>query len=278
MVAKEPDGPRGDSPLDARRRNEYSNIILLCPTHHSTIDKDVAVYSIPRLIEVKSAHEDWVRTSLHQGGDLAEEQWGQLVDAIATRLQWQNWEVLFQPVFGRKSPAIDYAYFEELTQFAQWLMRRIWPTGHTELRRQLEMLRRLVTLFLDTFDESAHMEPGRALIQVEHIYRGSEHDPEHHALLKRQWAGNVHAIRELALDLTRSCNLFIATVQRNLDARFMFDEGLIAVQIPLSGEMRVLVPEYSRADLDELSACEGGLTSRVHEALASWRSDDGSSD
>lgn len=37
IVARSVNGPRGESSLSAEQRNAYSNLILLCPTHHAVI-------------------------------------------------------------------------------------------------------------------------------------------------------------------------------------------------------------------------------------------------
>jgi len=65
IVAENDEGPRGKSILSAKERESYRNLILLCPTHHSEIDKAPEDYPVERLHMMKQAHEDWVRESLH---------------------------------------------------------------------------------------------------------------------------------------------------------------------------------------------------------------------
>lgn len=38
-------------------RNSYTNLMLLCPTCHTTIDKDETAYTVERLISIKDQHE-----------------------------------------------------------------------------------------------------------------------------------------------------------------------------------------------------------------------------
>lgn len=54
IVAKSPDGARGESPLSPEQRDEYSNLILLCPTDHALIDKAPEDYSVSLLLEMKA--------------------------------------------------------------------------------------------------------------------------------------------------------------------------------------------------------------------------------
>jgi hypothetical protein len=61
IVAAEDNGPRGDPSMPIGERNAYFNLILLCPTHHSLIDKDNGMrYSAAALNRMKTDHEQLV--------------------------------------------------------------------------------------------------------------------------------------------------------------------------------------------------------------------------
>src|SRR2546421_10693407 len=54
IVSEADDGPRGNSAMSMAERNAYANIILLCPTHHTFIDKEEGIhYSVELLQEMK---------------------------------------------------------------------------------------------------------------------------------------------------------------------------------------------------------------------------------
>lgn len=67
IVARSPDGPRGDDPLPLEQRDLYENLILLCPNDHSTVDGNVKEWTVARLRDVKAAHELWVQKRLEEG-------------------------------------------------------------------------------------------------------------------------------------------------------------------------------------------------------------------
>ncbi|GJM12271.1 MAG: hypothetical protein DHS20C12_06740 [Pseudohongiella sp.] len=67
IVAKSVDGPRGNSDLNKSERDEYRNLILLCPTHHSDIDKNHQDWTIDKLLQIKKGHEEWVSEQLAEG-------------------------------------------------------------------------------------------------------------------------------------------------------------------------------------------------------------------
>ena len=59
IVARSEDGPRGSSRLTLEERDSYANSILLCPTHHSLIDKNTCDFPAERLYKMKINHEAW---------------------------------------------------------------------------------------------------------------------------------------------------------------------------------------------------------------------------
>lgn len=62
----------GENPGSARynpdmtddERAVYDNLILLCPTHHAEIDKNLRQYPAAKLRQIKKDHEKWVEDSL----------------------------------------------------------------------------------------------------------------------------------------------------------------------------------------------------------------------
>ena len=66
IIAKSKDGPRGDEELIIDKRDDYENLILLCPTHHAIIDTEIDKYSVFELKQIKKSHEIWVSESLEK--------------------------------------------------------------------------------------------------------------------------------------------------------------------------------------------------------------------
>lgn len=58
IIAQKPKGPRGDEILELSQRDEYDNIIILCPTCHSLVDANPDEFSITLLKDWKQKHED----------------------------------------------------------------------------------------------------------------------------------------------------------------------------------------------------------------------------
>ncbi len=66
IVAKKVDGPRGESKLSSKERDEYDNLILMCEEHHHIIDDNPEKYTIDILKDMKKKHEKWVEKNLEE--------------------------------------------------------------------------------------------------------------------------------------------------------------------------------------------------------------------
>jgi HNH endonuclease len=70
ICGEKPGSNRHDSDQSAARRDDYRNLILLCPTHHTLIDRkeNELAYPVEKLHEMKAAHEALVLARLSQDG------------------------------------------------------------------------------------------------------------------------------------------------------------------------------------------------------------------
>lgn len=75
IVAESPDGPRGKSPMTAKQRNSYPNLILLCNQHHQLIDSEeaLATYTVERLTAMKQDHEAGIERTLRGRRNVADD-------------------------------------------------------------------------------------------------------------------------------------------------------------------------------------------------------------
>jgi hypothetical protein len=60
IVGEKEYSPRGKNPLSPEERDSYHNRILLCPTDHTEIDKNIEDWPVEKLHQLKSMHELWV--------------------------------------------------------------------------------------------------------------------------------------------------------------------------------------------------------------------------
>lgn len=66
ICGDKPDSNRHNASQTQQQRDEYKNLILLCPTHHTLIDRkeNEARYSEEVLLEIKASHEAHVLTRM----------------------------------------------------------------------------------------------------------------------------------------------------------------------------------------------------------------------
>jgi len=63
IEGEKPGAARYNANMPYEERNNYQNFILLCPTHHTIIDKDENQYTVEKLRQLKKEHEKWVEDS-----------------------------------------------------------------------------------------------------------------------------------------------------------------------------------------------------------------------
>jgi len=64
---KRPASARYRNDMTEDERNHYNNLIYLCPTCHTRVDKQEADYSADFLLSLKLEHETWIAEQLDQG-------------------------------------------------------------------------------------------------------------------------------------------------------------------------------------------------------------------
>lgn len=64
VIAQKPDGPRGDDQLALNARDEFENIVVLCPTCHTLVDKAPKQFSPELLLNWKKTHQETIRHAL----------------------------------------------------------------------------------------------------------------------------------------------------------------------------------------------------------------------
>lgn len=90
IIADSPDGPRGDSILSPELAKDFSNLMLLCPTHHKLVDDNPIIYPTELLQKHKQEHENRI------------EHLTSIKEDVKTHL------LLFVDNIGRRKPHINF--------------------------------------------------------------------------------------------------------------------------------------------------------------------------
>lgn len=115
IIAKQPSGPRG---CPEGGDDSYENLILLCPTHHTEIDKAPdGVFSVELIHQWKQAHEERVRSSFRSPKLASREALGGTIlrMLIANKAAWRQY-----------GPESDEAKRNPMSNLAQlWTLRKL---------------------------------------------------------------------------------------------------------------------------------------------------------
>ena len=93
IVADVPGGPRGDDVLSEQLKNKFTNLMLLCDTHHRLIDSgDIVGHPVDRLNEMKRKHELRIEmlTSIADNMQSHILLYGANIGQHGTHISWEN--------------------------------------------------------------------------------------------------------------------------------------------------------------------------------------------
>lgn len=67
IAGEKPDAARYDQGMTDKQRNDFPNLIYLCPTCHTKIDKQIDDYKVDYLLALKATHENTVAQAIFDG-------------------------------------------------------------------------------------------------------------------------------------------------------------------------------------------------------------------
>ncbi len=231
IVARSPDGPRGDVSFPKERIDKYDNLILLCRVHHKLIDDQPATYTVEKLKQIKSMHEKWVKESLGSF-DPAKQRDDEIYASYVEKWielshlnEWQNWSLW---LLSHGQPKLPKYIDKDLYRLREWLFSRIWPNRYPELEDAFENFRRVLQDFQNVFHEYSEEAP--ELYYTKKIYHIDEWDEKKYQKLAKKYEFHVDLVEDLMLELTRAANYICDKVRQYIDPIFRLKEGLVIVE------------------------------------------------
>jgi len=252
IVAKKPTGPRGDPEFPVDMADEYSNLILLCRTHHKMVDDQPNTYTVERLKQIKLDHEKWVRESLSDYNSRKQEEeelyagyvdkWLELVD-IANWKGWTSW------LLHSDFPALSVRIDERLGTVREWILSRVWPRRYPQLEGAFDNFRRVLEDLQNTFHE--HSVKCGDTFYTEKFYHIPVCNPDLYESLFREYIFHVKLVEDLVLELTRAANYVCDKIREFLLPTFRLREGVLLVESGPYAEERGLVYRAHRVEYRE---------------------------
>ncbi len=218
---------RGISTLPVSERDKYPNLILLCPTHHTLIDKDEADWPVERLHTIKREHELWVEQQLGKEIDLQLQIYDDFIDRVALAFRLENWEWLCDCLF-RKIMPVDFP--EDVYQIGFEHFRAIMPGRDNHFEASLSNLITRSRAYLDYYMSESEMIPGDPRIMPRKRYRDVPEDDfetKQKAIAEHmKWDRNTTM---LLFNFVRALNEFCEVVRKDLRPSFFARKGLFCV-------------------------------------------------
>ncbi len=229
IVARTLDGPRGGEPLLPERRDDYSNLVLLCPGHHKLVDDQKEKYSVEILSAMKADHEKWVEQTLSvdedKRGDI--ELYASYVDQWSDLADLARWSAWTSHLVSHGQPSLCADDLQRLDDLNEWLFTRVWPRRYPDLEATLENFRRVVNDLARVFAKHAERQGDRWWTRK--FYHIDRWDEAEYDRLYARYSFHVCVIENLVLELTRAANLVCDVVRRWVFTGFRLDEGALLV-------------------------------------------------
>lgn len=232
IIAREDDGPRGDTAFPAELRDKYDNLILLCAVHHTQIDKQPKHFTVDLLQKIKGDHERHVRENL--GLDSAKQRddviYAGYVDDWVKLAHLDEWLAWSSHVLGHGQPRLFKDLSEDLRELRRWILGRIWPKRYPDLESAFTNFFRVLQDFHERFLEHAEETHGGHLLITRKFYKIDRWDEEAYHRLIQQYEYHVDLIDDLMCELTRAANLVCDKIREFISGSFRLKEGNLIVQ------------------------------------------------
>lgn len=256
IVGEKDDAPRGRSPFSPEERDSYHNLILLCPNHHTEVDKNESDWPVERLHLVKSQHELWVTETLSETIDhvkLAEQAAiSAIIDSAVASCdleKWQGWTSFALSPSQRWPKERPNAVWD----FRQQVIAAIWPAAYEELKRATETFSILLHLAAQTFME--HSEESGNLYYADRYYKRPAFNPHYDKQLKEfeEWQSKCY---RLLREATKAANWFADVVRRDINPMFFATKGkFLVMEGPfMDMSFRTYLLEFTEAEKQGLPA------------------------
>jgi hypothetical protein len=232
IVAQEERGPRGTPPRPSNI-DDYSNLVLLCPTHHKLVDDHPDVYTVQALMDMKTALE----ISVASAGSTAEkkrqrdeELYASYVDEWVRRADLDHWDTWLSRLTSHGQPSLGKSQFERLEKLQRWLFGRIWPGRHVALEDSFHNFRFVLDDLMVVFSRHVDWRDDRDVLWTTKFYKITRWDPAAYERLSSEYEEHVGLVEDLALELTRAANYVCDNVRSSLDPTFRLDEGALLLR------------------------------------------------
>jgi len=234
IIARSESFTRGDyDALSPEERDHYSNLILLCKTHHKQIDDQPAEYTAEKLREIKARHEAEVKE--HWTDEEKRKQKDELVyagyiDEWATRAHLGNWRGVCS-CLSADTPTLPKLWYDDQKEFLIWIIGRIWPGRYPLLESALHNYKAVLQDLLNVFDQHIDYDwEEDQFVRTKKFYKIREWNEELYGRLIEKYDEHVNLINDLFFELTRAANYVCDRVRETIFDGYRIMEGALLIE------------------------------------------------
>jgi hypothetical protein len=235
IIARQESFTRGDyDSLSEAERDHYSNLILLCRTHHKQVDDQAGYYMVERLRQIKAEHETEVKA--HWTGEDQLKQQDELIyagyaDEWAKRADLENWRNVSSWLNSADTPTLPKTWYDSQKEFLIWIISRIWPQRYHLLEGAFINYKVVLEDFLNVFDR--HIDSSRVdeeFVRTRKFYKIDEWDNARYERLIKRYDSHVCLVCDLFFELTRAANLICDRVRECIFHGYRLREGALLIE------------------------------------------------
>ncbi len=228
IVAEKAEDIRGKSPLSLEERNSYYNLILLCPTHHTLIDKDIEDYPVERLHMIKATHEFWVERTLSNVADKQEQAYSiiysSLIDAAVECCQLYEWHRWTSRAL-RQPPIWSGDASDRVFSLRQKNQGAIWSGKLPELEQALKTLDLAMSQAFEVFSEHSSSDDAGDILKGKKFYQIDEWNPDRYQSLLKDYNNWLDGCANWIFTIAKAANWLADVVRRDINPLFFAEEG-----------------------------------------------------
>lgn len=231
IVGATKSAPRGKSNLTKKERDSYYNLMLLCPNHHTLIDRNTEDYTVEKLHLLKGQHEYWVEHTLSESKDSIKTVqsviYADLIDTTVEACQFDSWDK-----WASRALSTDMNWDEDshkrIFEFYNKILGAIWPKTLPELECALKKLTYEVHWAFETFVEHCAPSKTRDGVLVEERFYKSQgwiEDDKIYQQLFGEYKTWNEKCQTHVIEATKAANWFADVVRRDINPLFLATKG-----------------------------------------------------
>lgn len=262
IIGEKENAARGNSNLSVEERNSYHNLILLCPNHHTIIDKDTKTYTIEKLHMIKSEHELWVEEKLATLNDTKELAndivYTHLIDSMTELCHFHSFDDWISMLCS-PSININSETYYGLCGFRNMVFKAIFPGSNKELERAIRTFAIVIGDLLDTY--GLHLRYDNGYYSCDRFYRNNGFNNQDLDKFN-DWENRI---TDICFEVTKIINWVSDVIRRDINPLFYVKEGKFTVSVgpdmnlnhktylvELTDDGKLMLPNsYKPSNLDE---------------------------